>query len=254
MRSSFAGLAGAGFFAVLLSSAASAQATTLTYSATSATYIPNPNSTANTRPLQLNQGGTQLGIFRNFIYTGLNSTALGGNWVPLGQTGTSGSGEQRFDYKYGAATTSIAGPPAQQLWNNNFTLDFGSFYLDGSCDFCGIANAVTITSFSDSGTGMGQYIGVDPSGNPGNQNNLTSDIYNITFGASGYTGSLQFTAATDVTFGTPDIQLSRGTITLNIYAPAPAPLPLLGAGAAFGMSRQLRRRIQRQSKGVSTQG
>ena len=86
------------------------------------------------------------------------------------------------------------------------------------------------------------------------RNNLTSDIYNITFGSSGYTGTLQFTAATDVTFGSPDVQLSRGTITLNIFAPAPAPLPLFGAGAAFGMSRQLRRRIQRQSKGVVAQG
>jgi len=253
MRSTLASLTGAGFFAVLLTSAASAQATTLTYSATSATYVAIPNSTLNTRPLQLNASGNALTNFsRNFIYTGLNSTALGGNWVPLGQTGTSGNGEQRFDYKFGAATGAIAGPPAQQLWNNNFTLDFGSFYLDGSCDFCGAANAVTLTSVS--GTGMGQYIGQDPNGNPGNQNNLTSDIYNITFGSSGYTGTLQFTAATDVTFGTPDIQLSRGTITLNIYAPAPAPLPLLGAGAAFGMSRQLRRRIQRHSKGVVAQG
>jgi hypothetical protein len=252
MRASLAGLAGASFFAVLLSSGAAAQATTLTYSATSATYVPTPNAGVNTRPLQLNQGGNALTAFsRNFIYTGLNSTALGGNWVPLGQSTTT-SGEQRFDYKFGAATGAIAGPPAQQLWNNNFTLDFGSFYLDGSCDFCGAANAVTLTSVS--GTGMGQYIGQDPNGNPGNQNNLTSDIYNITFGSSGYTGTLQFTAATDVTFGSPDVQLSRGTITLNIFAPAPAPLPLFGAGAAFGMSRQLRRRIQRQSKGVVAQG
>ena len=252
MRSSLAALTGAGFFAVLLSSAASAQATTLIYSATSASYVANPNSTVNTRPLQLNASGNALTNFsRNFIYTGLNSTTLGGNWVPLGQSTTT-SGEQRFDYKFGAATGAVTGPPPQQLWNNNFTLDFGSFYLDGSCDFCGAANAVTLTSVT--GTGTGQYIGADPNGNSGNQNNLTSDIYNITFGSSGYTGTLQFTAATDVTFGSPDVQVSRGTITLNIFAPAPAPLPLLGAGAAFGMSRQLRRRIQRQSKGVMAQG
>jgi len=252
MRSPLAGLTGAGFFALLLSSAASSQATTLNYSATSATYVPIPNSTANTRPLQLNATGNALTAFsRNFIYTGLNSTALGGNWVPLGQS-TSASGEQRFDYQFGVATSINPGPPQVNIWNNSFTLDFGSFYLDGSCDFCGVANAVTITSVT--GTGNGQYVGEDPSGNAGNQNNIVSDIYNITFGASGYTGTLQFSAATDVTFGTPDTKFSRGTIALNIFAPAPATLPLLGAGAAFGMSRQLRRRIQRQSQSVSTKG
>ena len=252
MRSPLAGLAGAGFFA-LLSGAAAAQATTLTYSSTTATYVPVNSS--NTRPLQLNATGDGIAVNRNFIYTGLNSTPLGGNWVPVAQTGPSGalaSGDQRFDYKFGPASSSVTGPPSEKFWSNNFTLNFGSFYLDGGCNFCGAANAVTLTSVS--GTASGHYIDADPLGNSGNQNSLISDVYNITFGASGYTGTLQFTAATDVTFGSPDIQLSRGTITLEIFAPVPAPLPLFGAGAAFGMSRQLRRRIQRQTKGVSTKG
>ncbi len=33
---------------------------------------------------------------------------------------------------------------------------------------------------------------------------------------------------------------------------APAPLPLLGAGAAFGFSRKLRKRIKRSTNAVST--
>jgi hypothetical protein len=194
--------------------------------------------------------GNASAYLRNFIYTGLNSTALGGNWVPLSQTGNSvalASGEQRFEYEFGSATSTVTGPPMEQSWNNNLNLSFGSFYLDGSCDFCGVANAVTITSASNTGTA--QYIDAAPGGasQSGSQNTLTSDVYTITFGSSGYTGTLQFSAATDVTFGTPDVQLSRGTITLNVYAPAPAPLPLFGVAAAFGASRRLRTRLRRQA-------
>ena len=257
MRSPLASLAGSGFFALLLSSAAAAQATTITYSSNSATYVPNPNSTVNTRPLQLNSTGNPMAVTRNYIFTGLNTDPLAGNWVPSGQAGPAGdlaSGEQRFDYLLGSATASlpVPGPPTENLWVDKANLSFGSFYLDGSCLFCGSANKVTITSASN--TAQAQYKGADPNGNSGNQNSLVSDIYNITFGASGYTGTLRYTAATDVTFGSPDIQLSRGTITLEIFAPVPAPLPLFGAGAAFGMSRQLRRRIQRQAKGISAKG
>ena len=39
---------------------------------------------------------------------------------------------------------------------------------------------------------------------------------------------------------------------LPAAAPVPAPLPLFGAGAAFGFSRQLRKRIQVARKPLAT--
>jgi hypothetical protein len=47
-----------------------------------------------------------------------------------------------------------------------------------------------------------------------NKNALTSDIYNITFGASGKTGTLQYTAATGVL--SAGSQISGGLITITI--------------------------------------
>jgi hypothetical protein len=69
------------------------------------------------------------------------------------------------------------------------------------------------------------------------------------FGASGITGTLQYTAFTDVTADPSLVQNSGGQIIINVNDPnpptnaVPGPLPVLGAGAAFGYSRRLRRRI-----------
>ena len=82
---------------------------------------------------------------------------------------------------------------------------------------------------------------------------MTSSLYNIVFGASGKTGTLQYEAYTDITNGEPPFlrsENSGGRIILNINdplpptLPAPAPLPIVGVGAAFGLSRRLRQRIQ----------
>ena len=135
--------------------------------------------------------------------------------------------------------------------DNTSDLDFGSFYLDGTCDFCGSANAVSITSASS--TGLATYLGEAPGGSSGNQNKLTSSLYNIVFGASGKTGTLQYEAYSDITNGIPGtnrIESSGGKIFITLKDPippssaVPAPLSVLGAGAAFGFSRRLRRRIQ----------
>jgi hypothetical protein len=77
---------------------------------------------------------------------------------------------------------------------------------------------------------------------------LTSGIYNILFGGSGITGTLQYTAFTNVT-SNPFTQESGGTILTYVNDPnphttsVPGPLPVFGAGAAFGYSRRLRHRI-----------
>ncbi len=259
MRQSIAKLASrAGLAALVLGAAQAAGAITITYSTTRATWAPNPSALVNTRPLQYSAGGNALGSgTRNFIYQDLvGDYAPAGNWVPVsqlgpGSTGPLVSGEQRFDYDFGAATTIDPGPPQNNLWDNNSTLSFGSFYLDGSCLFCGATNAVSVLSSSSSG--QAEYIGEAPDGSAGNQNKLTSNLYNIVFGASGKIGTLEYKAFTDITnrnsMGSR-VESSGGQIFINFEDPnpptsaVPAPLSILGAGAAFGFSRRLRRRIQ----------
>ena len=237
-----------------------ANALSITYSASGAEYIPTPNALINTRPLQLSYTGTAIPNPRNFIYTGLSDSPLSGRWVPVNQVGPNptpppatvglGDGGQRLDYLFGNATSGSSSPTSYD-WVNGFDLQFGSFYLNGGCPFCGPSNAVSLVSANS--TGNGTYIGIDPNGTNGNQNRLTSDLYSIVFGASGITGTLQFSAFTDVTdatTSTPLSQISGGTIQLNvnyIYPPSPAPFPLLGLASAYGLSRRLRHRIRSAS-------
>jgi len=240
-------LAKTGFSAFILASAQTASAITITYSTNSATNDPVPDILNNPRPLQLSPSGTAMTVSaRNFIYQSLvGDYAPAGAWTPVSQS-TSTLGEQRFDYSFPNASSTNPGPPQVNNWTNNLTLNFGSFYLDGSCTFCGSSNAVSL--ISSTLTGTAKYIGESPSSTPGNQNMLTSGIYNILFGASGISGTLQYTAFTNVT-ANPFAQQSGGTITINVNDPnppttaVPGPLPVLGAGAAFGYSRRLRHRI-----------
>jgi hypothetical protein len=71
-------------------------------------------------------------------------------------------------------------------------------------------------------------------------------------GATNQTGSASFNVITGDVFGfrqnSVDSVFGRASTTISLFngpvaAPVPGPLPLLGAGAAFGWSRQLRRRI-----------
>jgi hypothetical protein len=237
-----------------LASVQAANAVTITYTATSARYEAVGDPGDNTRPLQLSPGGTAMtGPTRNFIYTGLSGDyPTPAVWTPVGQS-TSAVGEQRFDYSFPAANSTNAGPPQVNDWANNLSLSFGSFYLGttGSCSFCGPLNPVSV--INSALTGTAKYIGESPTSTPGNQNTLTSGIYNILFGASGITGTLQYTAFTNVT-SNPFAQNSGGSIIINVNDPnppttaVPGPLPVLGAGAAFGYSRRLRRRILVKAK------
>jgi len=239
------------FSVALLASAQAANAVTITYTSKSATYVPVPNLDQNTRPLQLSPSGTAMTVpARNFIYTGLvGDYAPAGAWTPLGQS-TSALGEQRFDYYFPNASSTNSGPPQVNNWIGNLDLSFGSFYLNGTCAFCGSSNAVSVINATLTGTA--KYTGESPASTAGNQNKLTSGVYNILFGASGITGTLEYTAFTDVTLN-PFTQDSGGTIIINAKDPnfpttaVPGPLPVLGAGAAFGYSRRLRRRILGQA-------
>jgi hypothetical protein len=186
---------------------------------------------------------------RNFIYQSLSSTnSTVGNWIPLGQTlpGATTTNAQRFDYNFSDATSSTPNPTTYN-WTDNLNLSFGSFYLDGSCSFCGSGNAVSLIGSTAPGTsnGSAKYVNEYNSTTEGNQNSITSKIYNIVFGASNKTGTLQYTAFTNV-ISNPLQQFNGGTITITTNDPittVPGPLPVLGVGAAFGFSRRLRRRI-----------
>lgn len=202
--------------------------TVLTFTATSGTNVPVPNLLANPRPVQLNSAGLAMNTGatpneRNFIYLGLTcNDASAGNWRPVNQS-TSTQGEQRFDYYFNTATTStttggVSGLVNQHNWSNRLNLRFGSFYLDGTASFCGPSNAVAVVDIIS--TGEAVYINESNNstvGNSvaGNQNTITSSVYSIVFGASGITGTLQFTAFTNVTTN-PFRQLSGGVITLSV--------------------------------------
>jgi hypothetical protein len=201
-------------------------AITFTFTANSATNVPVPDLLSNPRPMQLAPAGGAMNTGaipnrRNFIYNELTGNyAPAGNWRPLGQS-TEVLGQQRFDYYFDTSTSSSTGGTSGlaqvRNWVNRFELIFGSFYLDGTASFCGVDNAVSL--FTATNTGTAQYINESSSstsGNSiaGNQNTLNSSIYNIVFGASGKLGTLRYTAFTDVTTN-PLTQQNGGTITIT---------------------------------------
>jgi hypothetical protein len=215
--------------AFLASVGAAPEPSVLTFTTSSIVYVPNPNIVGNTRPLQYNPSGGAMNTGatpnqRNFIYKDLTCNDVSVIWTPSGQSlsaavnysntsaGLSNTSPraQRFDYFFRTSTSSAAGPPVVYTWTDRFDLVFGAFYLDGNYSFCGASNVVSLNSVTFTGTAT--Y--TDSGGGWLNRNALTSGIYNITFGASGKSGTLQYTAATDVDFS--GNQTSGGTITINI--------------------------------------
>ena len=234
--------------AFVLASAQAANAITFSFTTSTATWDPQPSPGVNTRAVQLNPTGGAMGIlapFRNFIYQNLASTnTTVGNWRPVNQVNQTmalGPNEQRFDYNFPASSSSTSNPTTYN-WTNNLNLIFGSFYLDGTCSFCGSNNAVSLISSTN---GSAQYINEFNSTTEGSQNSITSNIYSILFPASGITGTIQYSAFTNVSTQ----QFNGGTITITTNDPiipsttVPGPLPVMGVGAAFGFSRRLRRRL-----------
>lgn len=64
---------------------------------------------------------------------------------------------------------------------------------------------------------------------------------NVVFYSPTIGGPVTFTGALNVTSGRMDV--FSDTLAQQIQAPVPGPLPILGAGAAFGYSRRLRKRL-----------
>jgi len=194
-------------------------------------YVPVPNSSANTRAIQLNNTGSAMNTggtpnLRNCIYTGLMCDAPLVSWQPVGQEVVGNINEsafndnnpiaanainsQRFDYYFGTGNSAGANTI---IWTNTLNLIFGAFYLVGPYPICGSANTVNLLSVNN--TASAQSISTSPSGLAGSQNSINSSTYNIVFGASGITGTLQFYAST-ITQQSPYYSLNSGTITITV--------------------------------------
>lgn len=71
-------------------------------------------------------------------------------------------------------------------------------------------------------------------------------VNNMIGGPNGFLGVIGTAPLTSVTFGNPQTTLDGFAIDNAYFAPVPGPLPVLGASAALGWSRRLRRRIAGQ--------
>ena len=173
-----------------------------------------------------------------------------------------------------ALLATWAAAPAQALtWNWSFTGDLtsgqGTFTTAGTTAQAGITETITAITgtYTRSGTGgvdgTFQITGLANSIFGGSQifqwdgtntSQIISDYKGIEFTTSNGTVVIQFNSApgffssvniTGTTFAGADGSISSSTLSpVLASSPAPSPLPLFGAAAAFGWSRQLRRRIK----------
>jgi hypothetical protein len=122
----------------------------------------------------------------------------------------------------------------------------------------GITTSLSVPFVSVAANGLGSpfvssYVNLNTSLTTGSTLNFAQSSISFTIPAglnqgSSITAEL-FYASTAETGGVPANSITSGNdfTTTAASAPVPAPLPLLGAGAAFGFSRKIRRRISRAS-------
>ena len=159
---------------------------------------------------------------------------LNGRTGPKSEPMPLGPGNQRFDYNlsqpgtpsrsapevlvyyYGENLAGGRGPPYKELyrdttsdtytWTDTVKLNsFPSFYLAGDCVFCGEGNAVTAPVDIPFIGGTAQYIPLQYNLVGGVKlfiNTYDSPVFDITFGASGIKGTMQFSAMFSQTPGT----------------------------------------------------
>jgi hypothetical protein len=123
-------------------------------------------------------------------------------------------------------------------FGRSLALAFNNFTLAGSCAICGIPLTTSSNAFGSPdlfpATALGVYNGRDPNipvifAGTGNSQPP------ITFTAPGFKGDITFTA------------VSGSDYVISLTAervPVPGPLPILGAAAAFGWSRKIRKRVK----------
>ncbi len=165
-----------------------------------------------------------------------------------------------------ASLTALAVPNAAHAltWNFSFVSNnpaynaSGTFVTDGASVAVGQVYTITSVAGTQNGstiTGLANYFGADNTFKwNGSPSSLLANSYGIAWDlASGSFSNAYCSSGGSATYCTADSILSDTGIelitssTLSVYtapAPVPGPLPLFGAGAAFGWSRRLRRRVK----------
>jgi hypothetical protein len=168
--------------------------------------------------------------------TGFTNTGFSGLFA--GADGTivrTANGQNTLRFLYSQTSLTSSNPVG---FTKTLSSTFDSFYLGGTCAVCGPLNVISGQTTS----ATGQYAGSN-SANPTDGNySIFSAMIPITYGVSGFTGTLQYLVSNNFTSeGQTLIPTdSVGQFTLTAV---PGPLPVVGAAVAFGWSRKLRRRI-----------
>jgi hypothetical protein len=156
------------------------------------------------------------GIFHQFQY----------NFTPPAESPFSGS----FSYRVSITPAGLAlGNTFSKIQSNitGSTEGTGSFFTSVSTNPA-VSPVASVASSSN----------ILPGDNPGNNAffgpGVTSAIFSQSFNLAGVSPNVSLVNSLGVT-------LTQKTATESV----PGPLPILGAGAAFGFSRKLRRRVQR---------
>jgi hypothetical protein len=153
----------------------------------------------------------------------------GQDWDVTTFTGTYNA----YTYKFATAANGGVMP----WWGNGTTAAQFAIAVDASL---GTPNTLDGSSGPPAGTGAGPYFGYE-----------TSGINNIMYGF----GWVSNYGVGQGVIGFPSGVTSRTWAQATLFlstAEVPGPLPALGAAAAFGFSRKLRKRIKRSPNAVSS--
>lgn len=165
----------------------------------------------------------------------------------------------------GVAALTSATPAHALNWNFSFSFDngdtaSGALTTDGASAVAGQAYTITAISGTFRGesiTGLYPYVPASFNQFEWTGGSPSFKVYSgITWTSTNWTADIRQNIANPTAFGYPLVWCTVGDSCGNLTsysispvssspAAAPGPLPLLGAGAAFSMSRRLRRRIFR---------
>ena len=165
----------------------------------------------------------------------------GGNVVVQASGSLNLTGSQKSSAGTCGATGAIVSTIAAICTGTDFVSPIDSLKISGPTNFNGTAEifpASSVSGISTAFSGLEQLLIIDPT-----YVSSTPIVSSATFNSTTLAG-LGFTATGLI--GTWTLDGTSESIQVILGAPAasvPGPLPLLGAGAAFGWSRRLRKRI-----------
>lgn len=130
---------------------------------------------------------------------------------------------------------------------NGYTLSSGPAFFNGTVDVTGASSVSGVTTVLDGGEEVRFLISNSYSGGP----IVSSATFNgTTLAGLGFTTTTGLIGTWTIASGGDQIQVFLGSPP----AAVPGPLPLLGAAAAFGYSRRLRRRVNQSRVAPSPAG